>query len=172
MKFYYILHPRPVVIIGSGSFNENKINFMAASWITPLSEEPKLIGFACYYENYTSELIKKYKQFSVNIVEDIDLIWKVGTTSGKEIDKVKEFNIKVKKGKVLDVPIIEDCLAFAECKLYKETELGDHYFFAGEVKNWEAKNFGKFGYEEFWRVPLHKSGKSFAFPNKTLKFVK
>ncbi len=31
MKFYYLLHPRPIVIIGSGSIKNNEVNFMACS---------------------------------------------------------------------------------------------------------------------------------------------
>ncbi len=74
MKFYYLLHPRPVVIIGSGSIKNNEINFMACSWITLISEEPETFGFACYKEHYTAELVLKYRQFSVIVTDNIDLI--------------------------------------------------------------------------------------------------
>jgi len=171
MKFYYLLHPRPVVIVGSGSVTKNEINFMASSWITPISEEPAIIGFACYKENYTTELIQKYKQFSIIITEDINLIWKVGTVSGREVNKVKKFNIKAIPGKKLDVPIIEKYLGYAECKLINTVEVGEDLFFIGEVVNWEAKNFDRYGWKDISKIPLHKGGKAFAFA-KELKFIK
>ncbi|RDD52361.1 flavin reductase family protein [Nanoarchaeota archaeon NZ13-N] len=171
MKFYYLLHPRPVVAVGSGSIKVGEINFATVSWITPVSEEPPIVGFASYKENYTNSLIEKYKQFSINIIEDIELLWKVGITSGKEIDKVKEFGIKVISGKKLDVPIIEDSLGFMECKLTNSLEVGEGIFYIGEVVNWEAKGFGRYGWEDISRVPMHKGGKAFAFAEK-IKIIK
>jgi len=41
--FYLLLHPRPAYLIGSGKVGE-KVNFMAASWVSPVSEEPPLVG--------------------------------------------------------------------------------------------------------------------------------
>jgi len=155
-----------VVVIGSGSVKNNEINFMAASWVTPISEEPETFGFACYKENHTSDLVQKYKQFSVIIIDDIDLIWKVGTTSGKEINKVEEFKIKVKPGKKLDVPLIENSLGYAECKLTRTVEVGEDWFFIGEVVNWEAKEFDRYGWKDISKIPLHKGGKAFAFAEK------
>ena len=172
MKFYRALHPRPVVIIGSGDIEKGTINFMACAWITPLSEEPPLLGFACSKENYTHGLIKKFNQFSVNVVEDCELIFKLGSTSGAEIDKIKAFSLRVKGGKILKVPLLEEALATLECKVIKEVEVGDHTFFVGEVKHWEATNFEEYGYKEFWRIPLHKGGRAFCYPSKKLYFVK
>lgn len=171
MKFYRTLHPRPVVVIGSGNVKQNKVNFMACSWITPVSDEPPTLGIACANEHYTYELIKNFGEFSVNIFEDYELIFKVGSTKGRTIDKVKTFNLKVSKGKVLQVPVLEEALAILECKVIKEVEVGDHTFFIGEVKHWEARDFDEFGYKEFWKVPLHKSGKAFCFSSKKLYFA-
>ena len=169
MAFYHLLHPRPVVVIGAGKKDE-KVNFMACSWITPISEEPELIGFACYKENYTSELIRKYKKFSVNIVEDIDLIWKVGTSSGRKVDKIEKYNIEI--GFIEDVPIIKNSLGYLICDLFEEYELGEDYFFVGKVLKWEGKNFERWGWKEHWRVPLHKGGKAFVFPEKKIRFIR
>jgi len=171
MKFYYLLHPRPVIVIGSGSMKNNEINLMTASWITPISEEPPTVGFASYKENYTNVLIEKYKQFSVNVIDDIDLLWKIGTVSGREANKVEKFNIKVIPGKKLDVPIIENNLGFMECKLINSFEIGDGIFYIGEVVNWEAKDFDRYGWKDISKIPLHKGGKAFAFAEK-LKFIK
>ena len=166
MKFYRTLHPRPVVIIGSGNIEEGEVNFMACSWITPIAEDVPAVGFACDKEHFTHTLIKKYKEFSVNITEDINLIWKVGTSSGKEINKVSTFNIKIKRGKALSVPLIENTLASLECKVIREVEVGEVVFYIGEVKSWEASDFDEYGYKEFWRLPLHKGGKAFTFSSK------
>ncbi len=171
MKFYRTLHPRPVVVIGSGDTEKGKINFMACAWITPLSEEPPLIGFSCSKENYTYKLLQEFPQFSVNVLEDCALIFKLGTTSGEEIDKVKAFELEVKSGKVLKVPLLVGALSHLECKVIKKVEVGDHTFFIGEVENWEALNFDEYGYKEFWKIPLHKGGRAFCYPSKKLIFI-
>jgi len=169
-KFYRTLHPRPVVLIGSGSVKAVEINFMACSWITPIAEYVPSVGFACDKEHYTRELIDKYRQFSVNITENIDLIWKVGTVSGRELNKLEAFDIKIEVGKALDVPLILEAFANLECKVIEEVEVGEVIFYLGEVKNCRAQDFDDYGYKEFWRVPLHKGGKAFVFPAKKLYF--
>ncbi|MEM4761634.1 MAG: flavin reductase, partial [Thermofilum sp.] len=62
-KFYLLLHPRPAYVIGSGRVGE-VVNFMAASWVTPVAEEPPLVGVAIGVESYTHELIEKYGEFT------------------------------------------------------------------------------------------------------------
>jgi flavin reductase (DIM6/NTAB) family NADH-FMN oxidoreductase RutF len=170
-KFYYILHPRPAYAIGSGSMNNNEINFMAASWVMPCDDEIKAVVLACEKENRTFELIEKYKQYSINVVDDYNLLWKLGTTSGKEIDKVKKFNLKVKKGNKLDVPVLENALGVIEAKVINFVDVGAHRLFIGEVVDYYG-DVEEYGLKEFWKVPLHKGGKAFASINKYLNFIK
>ncbi len=65
--FYLLLHPRPAYVIGSGKVNE-VVNFMSASWIMPVAEEPPRVGVSIGVESYTHELISKYRTFTVNIL--------------------------------------------------------------------------------------------------------
>jgi len=152
---YKILHPRLALIVGSGKFGKDE-NFMTCSWNTPILED--LIGIAIGNESYTFQLIKKYKQFSINILpfNKKDIIYKLGTTSGKEINKVKEFNLKVIKGKKTELPIIEDCIAFAECEVIKEIEFEELTFFVGKVLHLEYEKDlfdEKYGYKI--KLPFH-----------------
>lgn len=163
MKFYRALHPRPAVIIGSGNFKEGEVNLMACSWITPISVEPPTIGFACADKHYTRELIDKHQAFSVILTEDYGLIFKVGSTKGRETDKIKAFNIKIKPSPNLNLPLLEEGMAMFECKVRERLLVGDHLFYVGEVLYWEAKDFEEEGFKEFWKLPLHRSGKSFVF---------
>ncbi|MEM1895809.1 MAG: flavin reductase family protein [Nanopusillaceae archaeon] len=163
MKFYYILYPRPVVIVGSGSIKNNKINFMSIAWITPLSEDPPTVGFSSYKENYSNCLIEEFRQFSVIVINDIDLILKIGSVSGKEKNKVELFKLDVISGKKLDVPILKNNLAYLECKLIDKKEIGECVFYIGEVVYWEAKESSGYIWKEINKVPLHKGGKLFSF---------
>lgn len=169
-KYYRLLHPRPVYIIGSGSFDNNEINFMAASWVSPVSENPQIVSFACDKDQYTYDLIEKYNQFSINITNNIELIWKVGTTSGRNINKINEFRIPINKGRKLDVPILNDRLGHLETEVVNKIDLGDQVLYLSRVVYFEGKNIDYYGWKEFWKIPLHKGGKAFVYPQKKLIF--
>ncbi|WP_022855529.1 flavin reductase family protein [Thermodesulfobacterium thermophilum] len=172
MKFYRAFHPRPAVIIGSGNVEQGQANLMACSWITPISVEPPTIGFACATKHYTKELIDKYQAFSVNITENYELIFNVGSVKGREIDKIKKFAIKTKPSPNFKLPLLEESMATFECKVLEGIKVGDHVFYIGEVLFWEAKAFDEEGFKEFWKLPLHKTGRFFVFCDKKVYMVK
>jgi flavin reductase (DIM6/NTAB) family NADH-FMN oxidoreductase RutF len=159
---YKFFHPRLAIIVGSGKYGKDE-NFMACSWNMPILED--IVGISIGKESYTFQLIEKYKEFSINILpfEKRELIYKLGTTSGKEINKVKEFNLKVVKGKKTDLPILEDCIAFLECKVIKEIDFDDVMLFAGKVLHaeYEKEFFNeKTGYDKI-KLPFHLRGNIF-----------
>ncbi|MCR6669572.1 MAG: flavin reductase family protein [archaeon YNP-WB-040] len=163
-KFYLILHPRPAYVIGSGKFGE-KVNFMAASWVTPMGEEPPLVCVAIGKGSLTNELIHEYRQFSVNIlpIDRVNELYTVGTVSGREMDKTKI--LKAVEGDELTVPIVEDAIAVLECELWDKIESNDVTLFIGQVVNAKA-NPKYFNQKTGWNirdnpVPLHNWGKGF-----------
>jgi flavin reductase (DIM6/NTAB) family NADH-FMN oxidoreductase RutF len=86
-KWYYLLHPRPVYIIAAA--RGGRVNFMAASWVMPFSEEPPRIVTALEKESLTREYAVESGFFSVNVlsVEHVDFIYAAGTVSGRRVDK-------------------------------------------------------------------------------------
>jgi len=131
-KYYLLLHPRPAYIIGSGLVGE-KVNFMAASWVTPVSEEPPRVAVAVDVESYTHELIEKYGEYTVNVlpVDKLNLVYKVGSTSGREVDKSQWF--KYRRGEKVGAPVILDSLAYLECKVVDTHEAEDVTLFIADV---------------------------------------
>ena len=67
VPYYYLLHPRPAYIIGSGTL-DGKANLMAASWVSPVSEEPERVAIALDRESYTYELVKRTGEFTINVL--------------------------------------------------------------------------------------------------------
>ncbi len=160
MSWYYLFYPRPAFVIGSGQGEE--VNMMTASWVTPVSTEPPTVGVAVDKETYTHELIKKYKQFTVSVVEDVDLLWYLGTTHGKEkMERVEWF-----RGEKVPSPIPKAAIGWAEAKVVKDVDVGDVTFFIGEIVHWKAlKGFGKWGWDlNEVKVPLQKAGRLFLVP--------
>lgn len=139
-KFYSLLHPRVATFVCSG--NEEKTNVMAATWVTPISENPPTVGVAIWKNTYTSKLIDKYGEFAICVAkkEQEDLIFKVGSVHGsKNYDKFKEFNIKERVAKNLKIKLVDGCAGYLECKLINKVKVGECFFFIGEVLSFYAE---------------------------------
>lgn len=160
MKYAYrLLHPRPALVVVAGN---GKVNAMALAWHMPVEENK--VAIAVDRENYTYELIKDSKEFTLNVlsIEKADLIWKVGTTSGREVDKVKEFGIELEKGVKVKTPHIKDCLGYLECKVFDEVKLDEHsVFFAEIVHAWADKRYFKDVWLEKAKIAMHVGKKFF-----------
>ncbi len=89
-KVYSYLESGPVVLITSSL--KGRPNVMPISWLTMLDFEPPLVGCVFGGQSYTSEIIKKTKEFAINIptVEMAKKIVGMGHTTGKKIDKFAE----------------------------------------------------------------------------------
>lgn len=138
INFHYYPH-HPIVI---GVYNDNKPNFMPCVWNTALSYEPFLYGVAVRKERYTNKILRKTKNFSINFLDfkNVNLIRSIGRSSGKFIDKTKEFKIKCSKSNYLDVPILNNAYLSFECKKKYTNQYGTHTFFVGEIKLIHTEN--------------------------------
>jgi len=163
-KFYLLLHPRPAYVIGSGDVDKDA-NFMAASWVTPVAEEPPLVGVAVDVESHTYELINKYKEFTVNVLpfDKIELIYEVGSKHGWEVNKLEI--LPGAKGRVVKAPIAHGAIGALECRVYDSIEAEDVVFYAGEVvQAWIDPEY--FHMKRGWSIknnpiPLHNWGRGF-----------
>ncbi|NLK22309.1 MAG: flavin reductase family protein [Epulopiscium sp.] len=77
------------------------------------------------YSRYTYDIIEKNSEFTISIPLKGQLKKELGfcgTKSGRDIDKFKECNLKISKGKVIDTPIIDGCNLYYECRIvHKQT---------------------------------------------------
>lgn len=133
-KFYHF-YPNIVCVVVVAY--ENKINAMPVAWSSGVSSNPRYFSVMISKKRYTYGLISKAKKFSVNFLDwkYLDLVDKLGSFSGRDIDKIKEFNIPIEKGIEEGVFYIPFSYSVYECRLVKNEELGDHNFIVGEVIN-------------------------------------
>lgn len=117
-----------VVTTKSGS----NINGLSVAWISQVSANPPLVMVAIGKGKYTHGLIEKSNAFAVNILSDeqIDLAKHFGLQSGRKVDKFNNVHFETKK---TGCPILKDCMAYIECKLYRSLAAGDHTIFIGKV---------------------------------------
>jgi len=158
---YHLLHPKMAFFLTSVG-KGGKPNVMTCAWGTPVSEEPPIVIVCVAKEAYTAELIKKTKEFAINIPTEkfLKALWICGKASGRDRDKFKEAGLKIKKAKKIKAPVIEGCAGFIECKLSKAVDAGECYAFFGNVVSAYAddKYLEKGLWKEEARIPLHLGG--------------
>lgn len=69
---------------------------------------------------YTYELLNNTDEFTVSIPVSGKLSKELsvcGSKSGREIDKIKECGLKLKKGIKVNTPVIDGCYIYIECKI-------------------------------------------------------
>ncbi len=167
MRPYRILHPKIafVLITKYG----DKVNAMALAWHTPVEEEK--IAIAVDRENYSYDLLSKSKEFTLNVTEDVELIWKVGTTSGSRVDKIKRFGIELEDGIKIKTPHLKTAIAYLECVVREEVKLEEHSLIIADVVHAWADE-GRFS--DIWRdeksiPPMHVGKNVFLVKGKYFK---
>lgn len=127
-KFYY-LFPQTVAVVGVGR------NLMPAAWHTPISAKPPLYGALISPKRYTYELLTKEQGFTVNfpMLEQAQLIARLGSTSGRNIDKPDHFKIPTSRATKVNGLIMSSSYATYECEKCDMREYGDHYLLVGRI---------------------------------------
>src|SRR5438105_7136235 len=85
---YRLIACGPVTLVTS--FYRGDMNVMTASWLTPVSYRPVLIGLSVHQANLTNELIRKGGEFAINI-PSADLLRQVrycASVSGRDQNKL------------------------------------------------------------------------------------
>jgi flavin reductase (DIM6/NTAB) family NADH-FMN oxidoreductase RutF len=131
-KFQYF-YPYTVALVGARA--GKRVNFMSCAWHTALSFEPPLFGILVSRKRLSHEIISEAREFTVNFLgfDRIKLSAQMGRKSGRDLDKVKEFDVRLRPAKVLKSPLVEDAYVSFECRLAEVRPFGDHDLFVGEV---------------------------------------
>jgi len=119
-------------IVSSG--NKEKGNGFISNTVFQVTSEPPRFTVCCNKDNYTCEFINQYKVFSVSVLAQeasSEIIGKFGYKSGRETDKMSGNNIIYGQ---TGVPIVlNDSIAFLECKVIQTFDVGTHLLFIGDV---------------------------------------
>ena len=131
---YRLLHPMHTVLVSCVG-KTGKANVLPLAWAMPTSREPALVAISVAPTRYSHTLIEETGEFVVNL-PTVDIIKETlacGRTSGKFSDKFAEIGLTPLPARKVKAPIIKDCIAHLECKLYSQFKTGDHTIFVGEV---------------------------------------
>lgn len=128
-----LLEPGPIVLVTS--HHKGDTNIMTMGWHTVMEFSPSLIGCVIASSNHSFDLIKASKVCGINIptFDMVDTVIKIGNSNGSEIDKFATFGLTPQKASKIDVPLIKECYANIECKLYDKRLVNTYNFFIFEV---------------------------------------
>jgi len=163
---YRLLHPRVAFLLLT-KFGD-RINVMTLAWHTPVDYD--LIAIAVDRENYSYELISKSKEFTLNVLSNLEVIWKAGTTSGRDVDKVGMLGLKLEEGVKISTPHVKDAMAYLECKVEKEIKMKEHSLLIAKIVHaWADDRYFRETWLEGVELPMHVGKDIFAFPSKFKK---
>ncbi|MEM0095418.1 MAG: flavin reductase family protein [Candidatus Bathyarchaeia archaeon] len=129
-----LVHPMHTVLVSCAG-KDGKPNIITLAWAMPTSISPPLVAVSIAPRRYSHSLIEETGEFVVNIptIELLDATFYCGIVSGRSRDKFKEAGLTPMPARKVKPPIIAECVAHLECKLYGKFPTGDHTIFVGEV---------------------------------------
>jgi flavin reductase (DIM6/NTAB) family NADH-FMN oxidoreductase RutF/rubredoxin len=116
------------------SRSDNKINGYIANAVFQVTAEPAQFAIACNKDNFTAGLIKQSRVFAISVLQKdakAEITKAFGYTSGEENDKFS--NVKFIIGKTGAPILIEDAIAWFECEVVQELDVGSHILFIGKL---------------------------------------
>lgn len=131
IKDTYLPVPAALIVCGT----QPNFNIITLAWTGIVSSTPPAIEISIHKKRYSIGLIKKTKEFSVNIPSADNFIETdyCGLVSGVDRDKFSDTKFTATKSNVIATPIIKECPLNLECKVIQEIEIGDYTMFIGEI---------------------------------------
>ena len=135
LKPFRPVYPSPAGLVTSIS-EDGKPNIITLGEIFNISiASPVIVGIAIHKHRYSHTLISTTREYVVNCptAAMVEIVDKVGSVSGRSIDKFAAFHLTPVSADVVKPPLIEECPMNIECKVIGIQEIGDHDLFLGEV---------------------------------------
>lgn len=125
---------RPVYLISTE--HEGKRNIITIGMFGFFSGNPSLVGVGVAPARFSYDLIRKSREYVVNVVDEklLEAVRICGQNSGRDCDKFSLAKLTPERGVKVSAPYIKESPVNIECKVVQEIETGDHVWFIGEVQ--------------------------------------
>jgi flavin reductase (DIM6/NTAB) family NADH-FMN oxidoreductase RutF len=129
------LQPVPKVLVSCRGLNGEE-NALAVVCCGNCSYAPPMVMVGIVPTRYSYKMIKESGCFVVNLVDENykEVFDYLGSVSKRDKDKLKEKNVKLENGKVVNAPILADCPVNIECTVVDSIVTGSHEMFIGKVE--------------------------------------
>ena|SRR5688572_18139566 len=107
---------------------------LLATWVSPASidrQRPVLLA-ALAPNHFTAELVLASKAFAAHLLlpTQVDVAWNFASGTGRSRDKLADL---VVEQQLTGSPVLIDCLAWFDCRVFARYDAGDRIFLWGEV---------------------------------------
>lgn len=133
-RCHRLLHPYNTFLVTCCDA-QGKPNIVTIAWLIPLSVQPALLGMALRPTRHSYALIRTTGEFVVNVApyEIARQALFCGRRSGRDLDKFAASGLTARPAQRVRPPVIEECVAYLECRLVEEVAAGDHQLLIAEV---------------------------------------
>ena len=129
-----MIYPLPAVMVTCGDINK-VYNIITVSWTGIICTDPAICYISIRPERYSYDLIKKKKEFCINLTTK-ELAFATdwcGVRSGRDFDKFKEMNLTPLRAPNIKAPMIGESPVNIECRVREITKLGTHHLFISDI---------------------------------------
>ena len=141
---------------------DDKINGQICNSVFQVTSEPPQVAICINKQNYTHEFLQASKKFAVNILaEDVDMVFigRFGFRCGRDFDKFDsvKYHLSDNGNPILD----ENSVAWLECDVTMEVDVGSHTMFIGPLKDADILSDAEpLTYDNYHRVKKGKAPRS------------
>ena len=127
--------PNPVTLVCTQK-PDGSTNLAAVSWWTYLSYNPNMICYAMAKTSYSGEMVRSNKKVILTVAGAAiaDAVLGCGSTTGRDTDKIAQFNIEMQNLPDSEIQIPLHTRVAIQCSLKEYHEVGDHYLYICDVE--------------------------------------
>lgn len=129
----HFLETGPIVLVSSRL--KDKSNIMTMGWHCVMQFTPSLIGCMISSGNHSFRMIRDSGECVINLptTRMTDKVVGIGNCSGADADKFQKFKLTAQEAEKVAAPLIGECHANFECRLYEDALVEKYSFFVFEV---------------------------------------
>jgi len=126
-RAYKLVNHGPTTLVSAAAGARQ--NVMAAAWVMALDFEPPKLAAVLAEDTYTRELAVASGELVINLptVAQAALTYQLGSVSGRDVDKLREYGVSVSPGTKVGAPLVDGCVGWLECKLIREPHAEQAY---------------------------------------------
>ena len=130
-----VLWTMPAGLYVIGSRAGERRNGMTANWATQVCSDPKLVAVSVEKTALTHELVSEGRVFTVNVLDREDRAIVRKFTKPVEVDAAARTlnGFAYSDAAVSGAPVLDQAVAWVDCRVDSSVDLGSHTLFLGEV---------------------------------------
>ncbi len=129
-----LINHGPLVLVSTRGKN-GVYDVAPIAWNSPVHKSPPMMLVVVGKRHQTHENIEHANGFIVVVphADQLELVRRTGSVSGRDADKFKQFGIETLRGHHVDALVPQDCVGFIECEVAQTIGIHQVSVFAGKV---------------------------------------